>query len=102
MTSSPHQNANLTESVGDNNGHGDEPNPSPYEAVAQAWRTLDEDEALLLSELTKEDVKRLRRLLYKRFGKINVLVRSVQQDDGTYKAVVRAREGREYLWKKST
>jgi hypothetical protein len=101
MTSSPHQNANLTKAVGPNNGHTDKPNPSPYEAVAQAWRTLDEDDALLLSGLTKEDVKRLRRLLYKRFGKINVLVRSVRQDDGTYKAVVRAREGREYLWGKS-
>lgn len=69
-----------------------------YEAVAQAWSDLDDGEALLLSDLTKDDVKRLRRLFYKRFGKINVLVRSVEQDDGTHKAVIRAREGREYLW----
>jgi hypothetical protein len=80
--------------------------PSPdwdpkYEAVAQAWRDLDDGDALLLSGLTTEDVKRLRRLFYKRFGKINVLVRSTQQDDGTRKAVVRAREGQEYLWQKS-
>lgn len=72
-----------------------------YEAVAEAWRDLDDGEALLLSDLARSDVQRLRRLFYKRFGKINVLVRSTQQDDGTYKAVVRAREGREYLWKKT-
>ena len=72
-----------------------------FEAVAQAWNGLDDGEALLLSDLTKDDVKRLRRLFYKRFGKINVLVRSVQQDDGTHKAVVRTREGKEYLWEKS-
>lgn len=72
-----------------------------YEAVAQAWSDLDDGEALLLSGLTKDDVNRLRRLFYKRFGKINVLVRSVQQDDGTHKTVVRAREGEEYLWGES-
>lgn len=71
---------------------------SPFEAVAQKWKTIDEDEALLLSGLTKDEVHRLRRLLYGRFQKINVLVRSSQQDDGSYKALVRARDGREYLW----
>lgn len=70
---------------------------SRYEPVAQKWNDLGEDESIVLSDLGKNDIQNLRNLLYRRFGKENVIVRSAQQDDGTFKAVVRAREGNEYL-----
>ncbi len=70
---------------------------SQYEPIAQEWSELGEDEAILISDLEKNDIQNLRNLLYRRFGKENVIVRSAQQEDETYKAVVRAREGDEYL-----
>lgn len=70
---------------------------SKYEPVAQRWQELDEDESILLSDLEQNDIQNLRNLLYRRFGKENVIVRSAEQEDGGYKAVVRAREGDEYL-----
>lgn len=70
---------------------------SRYEPVAQKWGELDEDESIVLSDLEKNDIQNLRNLLYRRFGKENVIVRSAQQEDESYKAVVRAREGSEYL-----
>ncbi|MFO8099871.1 MAG: hypothetical protein R6T83_09670 [Salinibacter sp.] len=72
--------------------------PPKYEAVAQTWNTMDEGQAILLSGLDRDEVNTLRRLFYDRFGKTNVLVRSVEQEDGMRKAVIRPREGREYLW----
>lgn len=71
---------------------------SQYEPVAQEWENIDqEEESILLSGLEKNDIQNLRNLLYRRFGKENVIVRSAQQEDETFKAVVRAREGNEYL-----
>jgi len=70
---------------------------SQYEPVAQKWSELGDDEAILLSDLEQNDVQNLRNLLYRRFGKENVIVRSSEQEDESYKAVVRAREGGEYL-----
>ncbi|MFB6279707.1 MAG: hypothetical protein ABEK75_09390 [Salinibacter sp.] len=71
---------------------------SKYEPVAQKWEEIDQDEeSIILDDLEKNDIQNLRNLLYRRFGKENVIVRSAQQDDETFKAVVRAREGNEYL-----
>lgn len=70
---------------------------SKYEPVAQKWNDLGEDESILLSDLEKNDIQNLRNLLYRRFGKENIIVRSAQQENGNFKAVVRAREGDEYL-----
>jgi hypothetical protein len=42
-------------------------------------------------------VQNLRNLLYRKFGKRNVIVRSAKQEEGEYLAVVREREGNEYL-----
>lgn len=70
---------------------------SKYEPVAQKWGDLGDDESIVLSDLEKNDIQNLRNLLYRRFGKENVIVRSAQQEDDTFKAVVRAREGNEYL-----
>lgn len=71
---------------------------SRYEPVAQQWEEIDQDEeSIVLKGLEKNDIQNLRNLLYRRFGKENVIVRSAQQDDETFKAVVRAREGSEYL-----
>lgn len=70
---------------------------SRYEPVAQRWNELDSDESIVLSDLEKNDIQNLRNLLYRRFGKENVIVRSARQEDDSFKAVVRAREGNEYL-----
>lgn len=70
---------------------------SRYEPVAQKWSETEEDESIVLSDLEKNDIQNLRNLLYRRFGKENVIVRSAQQEDDTFKAVVRSREGNEYL-----
>jgi hypothetical protein len=70
---------------------------SQYEPVAEKWADIGEDESIVLSDLEENDIQNLRNLLYRRFGKENVIVRSAQQSDGTYKAVVRAREGDEFL-----
>ena len=70
---------------------------SRYEPIAQKWSELDEDESIVLSDLEKNDIQNLRNLLYRRFGKENVIVRSAKQEDDTFKAVVRARDGDEYL-----
>lgn len=70
---------------------------SRYEPVAQKWSEIGEDESIVLSDLEKNDIQNLRNLLYRRFGKENVIVRSAKQEDDTFKAVIRAREGSEYL-----
>jgi len=70
---------------------------SRYEPIAQKWSELGEDESIVLSDLEKNDIQNLRNLLYRRFGKENVIVRSAKQDDDTFKAVVRERDGNEYL-----
>lgn len=70
---------------------------SRYEPVAQKWTEVDTGEAILLFELEETDIQNLRNLLYRRFGKENIIVRSAQQEGGDYKAVVRARENNEYL-----
>lgn len=74
------------------------PNLSKYEAVAQLWDSVGDDGSITISHLEKHEIENLRNLLYHRFGKENVIVRSVrQQDDETLKAVVREREGSKYL-----
>ena len=70
---------------------------SKYEPIAQKWGEIDDDEAIVLSDLEQNDIQNLRNLLYRRFGKENVIVRSAQQEDDSYKAVVRTREDDEYL-----
>ena len=70
---------------------------SRYEPIAQKWSELGDDESIVLSDLEKNDIQNLRNLLYRRFGKENVIVRSAKQKDDTFKAVVRARDGDEYL-----
>jgi len=70
---------------------------SKYEPIAQKWNEVGDDEAIVLSDLEKNDIQNLRNLLYRRFGKENVIVRSAQQEDDSFKAVVRAREDDEYL-----
>lgn len=85
---------------------------SKFEPVARKWEEIGEDEAIVLSGLSKTDVQDLRSLLYRRFGKENLIVRSVEQgrspfveqEDGrwvrkeartgsgrTFKALVRSR-----------
>ena len=70
---------------------------SRYEPIAQKWEEMDEDDSIILSDLEENDIQNLRNLLYRRFGKENVIVRSAKQEDETFKAVVREREGHEYL-----
>ncbi|WP_251923553.1 hypothetical protein [Salinibacter ruber] len=52
---------------------------------------------IVLRELGENDVQNLRNLLYRKFGKRNVIVRSSKQEEGKRLAVVQKREGNEYL-----
>ena len=71
---------------------------SQYETVVQKWSEIEKgDEAIVLADLSESDVENIRNLLYRRVGKENVIVRTAEQWDGTFKAVVRAREGNKYL-----
>lgn len=70
---------------------------SKYDPVAEKYATLDDNEAILLKGMAQNDIQNLRNLMYRRFGKENVIVRSKSQGDDTYHAVVRDREGDEYL-----
>jgi|APHM01.1.fsa_nt_gi hypothetical protein len=70
---------------------------SAYQPVALKYAEIEKGEAIVLRELAQNDVQNLRNLLYRKFGKRNVIVRSSEQEDGTYTAVVREREGGEYL-----
>lgn len=85
-------------------GGGGSGRTSAYEPVAQKYKEIDKDsEAIKLSGLTNNDIQNLRNLLYRRFGKEEVIVRSskVQSnpegESDIYDAVVRQREGDEYL-----
>jgi len=70
---------------------------SQYDPIAEKYANLDDGEAILLEGMSQNDIQNLRNLLYRRFGKETVIVRSKSQGDDTYKAVVRDREGNEYL-----
>jgi len=70
---------------------------SQYDPIAEKYANLDDGEAILLEGMSQNDIQNLRNLLYRRFGKEEVIVRSKSQGDDTYKAVVRDREGNEYL-----
>lgn len=70
---------------------------SQYDPIARKYEKIADDEAVVVSNLTKNDIQNIRNLLYRRYGKEQVIVRSSQQEDGTYKAVVRDRIGDEYL-----
>lgn len=73
---------------------------SKYEPIAQKYNEIDqESEAIKLSGLKNNEVQNIRNLLYRRFGKEEVIVRSskVSDDPEMYDAVVRQREGGEYL-----
>jgi hypothetical protein len=70
---------------------------SQYDPIAEKYANLDDGEAILLDGMSQNDIQNLRNLLYRRFGKETVIVRSKSQGDDTYKAVVRDREGNEYL-----
>ena len=71
---------------------------SQYQPVVQKWKKINKDEeAIVLADLSENDVQNIRNLLYRRVGKENVMVRTVKQEDGTYKAVVCPRDDDTYL-----
>ena len=70
---------------------------SEYEPVARQWAELADDESIVLDGLEQNDVQNIRNLMYRRFGKEDVIVRSAKKEDGLYKAIVRQRDGDEYL-----
>ena len=75
---------------------------SKYEPVAQKWLKIDKsEECIVLSDLSMNDVQNIRNLLYNRFGKEDVIVRSSKdgeiEGETVYKAVVREREDGEFL-----
>ena len=78
----------------DSGDYGRKYRASRYEPVVQKWSKIDEgNEAIVLTDLSKNDVQNIKNILYRRVGKEHVIVRAAEQGDGTFKAVVRAREG---------
>ena len=70
---------------------------SKYEPVAEAYVKSEDDESVVIRDVSDNDIQNMRNLLYRRFGKEEVIVRSSTQEDGSKIAVVRDREGNEYL-----
>jgi len=71
---------------------------SQWEPVAEKYAEISgSDQAIVLRELSQNDVQNIRNLLYRRFGKEQVIVRSSSNGEDEYKAVVRDRDGDEYL-----
>lgn len=68
-----------------------------YQPVVLKYSEIEGGETNVLRELGQNDVQNLRNLLYRKFAKRNVIVRSAEQEEGEYLAVVREREGGEYL-----
>jgi hypothetical protein len=72
---------------------------SRFNEVGDTWESVEdkEEKSLVLSGLEEKDIQSLRNYMYRRFGKDEIIVRSAQQEDETYKAVIRTREEGEYL-----
>lgn len=70
---------------------------SKYDPIATKYEEIADDEAIVLNDMSQNDIQNIRNLLYRRFGKEEVIVRSKSTGEDTYKAVVRDREGNEYL-----
>lgn len=70
---------------------------SKFSPVAKQWQNLEHDKAIHLPSLEWSEVENLRSYLYRRFDKEEIIVLSKQKEDGSYFAVVRARNGEEYL-----
>lgn len=78
----------LVRDLGDGpQGHG-EKRMSQFEAVAEVYSELSEDEAIVLKGLSESDLRSIRRLLYHQFKRKNVVIRSARQDDDTLMAIV--------------
>jgi hypothetical protein len=62
-----------------------------YETVVKQWIKTADDEAVLLDGIGNQgEVSNIRNLLYRRFGKDKVMVRSAQKEEGGYKVVIRS------------
>lgn len=71
---------------------------SKYENVAQAWEQAQaEGEAVVLEDVTENDVQNIRNLIYRRFDKEGVIVRSSKQGEDSFNVAIREREDGEYL-----
>lgn len=71
---------------------------SKYDPVADAWEKAQEQgEAVTIEDVSKNDVQNIRNLIYRRFDKENVIVRSTKQGDDSFNVAVREREEGEYL-----
>lgn len=71
---------------------------SQYEHVADAWdEASDAGESVVLEDVTKNDVQNIRNLIYRRFDKEDVIVRSAKKGDDSFNVAIRERQEGEYL-----
>lgn len=68
---------------------------SKYEPVAEAWS--ESDEAVVLENVSQNDVQNIRNLIYRRFDKENVIVRSRKNAEDDFNVAIRERQDGEYL-----
>lgn len=68
---------------------------SKYEPVAKAWENS--DEAVVLEDVSENDVQNIRNLIYRRFDKEDVIVRSRKNGEDSFNVSIMEREGDEYL-----
>lgn len=68
---------------------------SKYESVAQAW--AEADEAVVLEDVSENDVQNIRNLIYRRFDKEDVIVRSAKKGEDNFNVAIRERKDGEYL-----
>jgi formate-dependent phosphoribosylglycinamide formyltransferase (GAR transformylase) len=71
---------------------------SKYENVAEAWEQAQEQgEAVVLEDVTENDVQNIRNLIYRRFDKEGVIVRSTKKGEDNFNVAIRERQDGEYL-----
>lgn len=72
---------------------------SKYEPLAEQWKTArNNDNAVILRGVEKNQVDNIRNYFYRAFEKEDVIVRSkAREQDDTYNVTIRARENGEYL-----
>lgn len=71
---------------------------SRYEAVVQKWKEVaGSDRAVVVTGLEEVEIASIRSLIYDRFGSADVVVRSGQDESGSYFAVIMPRYGTRFL-----
>lgn len=73
-------------------------NKPRYEAVAQKWEEVaGSNRAVVVKGVEEKEIASLRSLIYDRFGSADVVVRSGQEESGSYFVAIMPRDGSRFL-----